>query len=390
MAKKIFYFILAFICISNQFINAQVGIGTGTPDASAIVDIVSSDKGILLPRVNLTSNTLDLDGNSYQPKGLMVYNTGTTLPIGYYYWNGTEWRTLESITAISPSITELLCNGATLSPAGYYNTKDYVGVLKIPYKGGNGARYVGGDPIIANGLTFHLQDGKLETGSGELVFNVSGRPIDSSPVATTFEVNSDIIPFFNGNCEIKVGDQVDADIIKTAVMAPLTYTTEGREGYSAYITTPDGRFSIRCFIYTGYTISNVNLQIRSNSANDVTIMSTATYFWGGSATWAHRQLKLTAGQWCGSNSSAAALQIAPVQNLTNFVAWGDPEVYAGGMPEQRHYSFTTIDGDDKVYYIVRFMMGSNSPSAYANATNCPGGTCSSTKVFFTIEQITAP
>ncbi len=390
MTKKIFYLILISFCIYNPFANAQIGIGTETPDATAILDIVSSDKGVLLPRVNLTSNVLDIDGDTYQPKGLIIYNIGTTLPKGYYYWNGSEWRTIESVSASSPSIVELLCSGATLSPSGYYTNKDYVGVLRIPYKGGNGARYVGGDPVTANGLTFQLEDGKLEAGTGELVFNVKGRPLESSPVVTSFEVNRNIIPFFNGTCTIKVGDQVNADIKNIAVMAPLTYTTEGRAGYATVIDTPDGKFSIRCYLPSGNAFSSVNLQIRANSSTDVTISSTASYLWSGTATAAHRQLKLTANQWCGSDGDNAGVVTAGVQGASNFVEWGNPGVYASSRPEQRHYSFMTIDGDDKVFYNVRFMMGTNNPSGAANTTNCPGGTCGDTKVFFSIDQTTAP
>jgi len=390
MKNKLIILILIGFCFNSQFLKAQAGVGTQTPDEATIFDIESDNKGILVPRIDLTSNTLDLDGDSYQPAGLLIYNVGNTFPRGYYFWNGTEWRTIESSSAIPPSITELLCDGASLSPAVYYNTSDYIGILKIPYKGGNGGRYVAGTPVTANGLTFQLEDGKLEIGSGELAFKVTGRPIQSSPVATTFEVNSDIIPFFNGNCTVKVGDQITADIKSVAVMAPLMYTDEGRNGYSTVITTPDGKYSIRCFVYTGGAFSNVNLQIRLNGTTNEAIMSNETWMWDGLGGYQHNQLVLTAGKWCGSGASVATSQTATVQDLTNFVAWGDPEVYALGRPEQRFYSFTSYDLNDKVFYNVRFMMGSTSPTALANSTTCPDGTCGSTKVFFSVEQITAP
>jgi hypothetical protein len=84
--------------------NAQsVGINSdgSTPDASAMLDVKSTTKGLLPPRIALTAI------NSASPvtspaAGLLVYNTATagTAPNnvvpGYYYWNGTAWIVLSS------------------------------------------------------------------------------------------------------------------------------------------------------------------------------------------------------------------------------------------------------------------------------------------------------
>ena len=52
-------------------LNAQVGINTTTPDISSILDIESSDKGLLIPRLTTTErNTIVSPAN-----GLLIYNT---------------------------------------------------------------------------------------------------------------------------------------------------------------------------------------------------------------------------------------------------------------------------------------------------------------------------
>src|ERR1019366_7762991 len=77
-------------------INAQVGIGTNTPAASAKLDVTSTNKGFLPPRVALTA-TSDVSTIASPATGLLVYNTATagTSPNnvvpGYYYYNGTAW-----------------------------------------------------------------------------------------------------------------------------------------------------------------------------------------------------------------------------------------------------------------------------------------------------------
>ncbi|RTQ45248.1 hypothetical protein EJV47_25560 [Hymenobacter gummosus] len=59
----------------------SVGIGTTAPDASAALDIVSSTKGALLPRV------ADATALAAPAPGLLVYQTGGTA--GFYYNAGT-------------------------------------------------------------------------------------------------------------------------------------------------------------------------------------------------------------------------------------------------------------------------------------------------------------
>lgn len=69
---------------------AQTGIGTTTPNASTRLDIVSSNRGVRLPQVNLVSVT---DGTTIAlpATSLLVWNTNAALPngAGYYYNSGT-------------------------------------------------------------------------------------------------------------------------------------------------------------------------------------------------------------------------------------------------------------------------------------------------------------
>ncbi len=71
---------------------AQVGIGTTTPHSSAALDITSSNKGFLAPRVELTA-TNAAGPVSSPADGLIVYNTATAgispnnVTPGLYVWN---------------------------------------------------------------------------------------------------------------------------------------------------------------------------------------------------------------------------------------------------------------------------------------------------------------
>ncbi len=74
----------------------NVGLGTGTPDNSAQLEMGDTDRGILINRVALTSRT-NANPVSSPANGLLIYNTANAnsgdnevLP-GFYYWNGSEW-----------------------------------------------------------------------------------------------------------------------------------------------------------------------------------------------------------------------------------------------------------------------------------------------------------
>jgi hypothetical protein len=92
------YLALIILTICGSYVNAQtegVSIKTtiGPPHPTAMLDIESSSKGLLIPRVTLLGLT-----NSAAPivgpiePGLMVFNkSGGPLAQGFYYWNGTQW-----------------------------------------------------------------------------------------------------------------------------------------------------------------------------------------------------------------------------------------------------------------------------------------------------------
>jgi trimeric autotransporter adhesin len=94
MMKNNKLIILLIILGQQKILYAQqnVGIGTNSPNPSAILDIKSNTKGLLIPRVPLISET-DVATISNPAVSLLVYNTGNLLPDGegHYFWSGTKW-----------------------------------------------------------------------------------------------------------------------------------------------------------------------------------------------------------------------------------------------------------------------------------------------------------
>ena len=92
----IFLFNLAFCAI-----NAQQGIGTNNPDPSSILEIASTTKGLLIPRMNNTQMTA-----ISAVQGLMVYCTDCS-PKAIYTYDASSGNWVTSVTNSSVSIREI-------------------------------------------------------------------------------------------------------------------------------------------------------------------------------------------------------------------------------------------------------------------------------------------
>src|SRR5690606_17689766 len=97
-----------FLVCTHSF--SQLGVGTSLPNPSAQLDVVSNDKGILIPRVTLGSitDTSTITGGNVE--SLMVYNinNATGLSPGYYYWANNIWNRIalqEEINSLPANVT---------------------------------------------------------------------------------------------------------------------------------------------------------------------------------------------------------------------------------------------------------------------------------------------
>lgn len=68
--KNLFWITSAFFLITFQFVSAQIGIGTASSNSSAIIDLTSTSKGILFPRMTTNQRNAIL----LPVRGLTVFN----------------------------------------------------------------------------------------------------------------------------------------------------------------------------------------------------------------------------------------------------------------------------------------------------------------------------
>lgn len=113
---------LLFTALGSALFSQSTGITNGasfTPNASSVLEIKSSDKGVIFPNVSLANLT---DGTTITSPatGLFVYNTNASLSggVGYYYNSGTpaapSWTRLVNQSGVALArnpMGEIFMNG---------------------------------------------------------------------------------------------------------------------------------------------------------------------------------------------------------------------------------------------------------------------------------------
>ena len=88
--KKILSLIyLGWLLCVCPAVQAQTGIGTNTPSPRSVLDISSSNKGVLIPRIDFANRPI-----GSVESGMLIYVTANG-PAGdnrFYYYNGTQWE----------------------------------------------------------------------------------------------------------------------------------------------------------------------------------------------------------------------------------------------------------------------------------------------------------
>ncbi|CAN5446375.1 hypothetical protein BH11BAC3_BH11BAC3_47660 [soil metagenome] len=112
--NKIILFLALLFFMAQATVAQNVGIGTNTPDASAVLELSAKNKGFLPPRMSQVEK-----GLLPSPKaGLIIYQTDGVK--GLYIYNGTLW---EVATGIGASLNAWSVNGNS----GTSTTTNFIG-----------------------------------------------------------------------------------------------------------------------------------------------------------------------------------------------------------------------------------------------------------------------
>lgn len=299
---------------------AQVGIGTASPNASAQLEVNSSSKGFLPPRVTLTG-TADVTTIASPATGLMVYNTATagTSPAnvtpGIYYYDGAKWQRV--INQQPDATVEFnTANPNSGSPTFTPNTpasKDYVYVSTVDNSQWtyNGTSYVTYTPPAST--AWYTQSTTTDAGSnktsgvyrtgnvgiGTTSFTPSTKlHIVSSTAGTGFRLvdgsqgaNKVLQSDANGNASWATNVAVTPAVI--GVMGSGAANTTQNAYTGAYITLPNGKWSVSVsmlavtpsagdyWIRSGFSLSSSSIALGADAVSGGPTLVSAFVHGGG-------------------------------------------------------------------------------------------------------------
>ena len=90
---------ILFLCLlASSFSFAQVKIGDNpnTINTNSILEMESTNKGLLAPRVALNDLNSASPLTAPVPSGMIVYSSGGALPDGFYFWSSTKWLAVQT------------------------------------------------------------------------------------------------------------------------------------------------------------------------------------------------------------------------------------------------------------------------------------------------------
>ena len=137
--KKIICILLLAIFIQLN-VQAQVAINADSSDPveSAMLDIKSTDKGVLIPRMT----AIQRDAILNPATGLMVYDSTHQQ---FYFYNGTAWKTFEDMQDEIQNLSEVLAEN---NSAGGQDITDLGAVTAASFTGdGSGLTNIPGDDL---------------------------------------------------------------------------------------------------------------------------------------------------------------------------------------------------------------------------------------------------
>ena len=260
--KKLFSAVLFLLTLYAQ---AQVKIGDNPASINdnSLLELESTNKGFLPPRVALNDASLVAPLTGTVPAGMLVYSAGGVLADGYYYWNGTAWKLLATsefnsvtkttTTTLTKSETFVLASNdititlpaVTASDNGLSITVKNIGSHTdlISIAGASGATIDGidtlgltkncGQTFVANGNNWVIKEKKSNT---ENLLDVNAK----SSWTTIQEVIEFLEQHMTGPAVVRLGEET-YDISETVVIdLPYSITFQGLSFGNATIAAADG------------------------------------------------------------------------------------------------------------------------------------------------------
>ncbi|NOT52260.1 MAG: hypothetical protein HOP10_13390 [Chitinophagaceae bacterium] len=219
--KKLLLILPLFSCLYMQA-QVKVGDNPATINTNSLLEMESSNKGFLPPRVALNSFSSVSPLSGTVPAGMLVFSSGGTLTDGFYYWDGTEWKKLANgnENLVTKTATATLLKSETIVLA----SNDIVLTLPVVTSADNGLQVT-----VKNNGTY--TDQVTVKGNGSATIDGSDSVNITRFVGHTFIASG-------GNWVIKGNKKINEHLLDINPNSSWTSISEAIEFLALHMTAP--------------------------------------------------------------------------------------------------------------------------------------------------------
>ena len=223
----------AFLLSGVMSMQAQVGIGTLNPNNSAMLEVASTDKGILIPRIALASKTDTTTITNGNVNSLLVFNTTNNDEIqpGYYYWFEDSWKKLAILEDINQETVTVL-NALDAAVYEYISEDNTSTIINVPQDVINNFTTITNHENVFNHLV-------------EIIHNNAGNVYYDGSTFTYLDENN-VFQTINFE-EIVQNYETATTLVYNSITNELIYTDENGEEHTYVLNNTK---------ITGFTIEN--------------------------------------------------------------------------------------------------------------------------------------
>lgn len=224
--KKIFLLLMVVFANVIHSQNVAISSTTAAPNASAMLDIVSTTKGLLIPRMTATQRI----AIASPATGLMVYQTDAgTLGAGFYFYSGSAWTPLNYISGG----WSLSGNVSTIAGTNFIGTTDAIDLV-IKTNNTERARIFSNGQVAINSQTINAYSTLLTVATGT---NMAIDGYANSSYAAIYGSNTGTGDGVQGQTTASDGAGLYGVVSGSAAVGVYGYNNGGSNGYGVFGTS---------------------------------------------------------------------------------------------------------------------------------------------------------